>query len=365
MIIRKILVLVLMLLLGNNACFAAGQASDLLTDDAAEVGELYEFFGLASYYNDVGTYLINSDSVLRVEINESVAKDWTWLAQVGRFKVAFWNISDMTRPNSAELSVNDVLRNRTSSVVEKSELYTIAPELDQLRYAHLWAPLAHLAKLVEASLLKINSLSIIGNNWGVAIIFYCLLVKILLIPISLLTSQLQRRVSEVSRVLTPQLENIKKNFDGEEAHKRIMSAHRELGVGPFYSLKPLFSTLIQIPILVATFNALGEMPQINGESFLWISNLAYPDMVGKFGFSAPFLGDSVNLLPVLMALVSVVSTLIFTNDYANDRELKAQKRNLYLMAIAFLILFYPFPASMVLYWMASNFFHLIHQKIFK
>ena len=43
-------------------------------------------------------------------------------------------------------------------------------------------------------------------------------------------------------------------------------------------------------------------------------------------------------------------------------DMKAQKRNLYLMAAGFLILFYPFPAGMVLYWTLSNILQTVQQQ---
>jgi membrane protein insertase Oxa1/YidC/SpoIIIJ len=46
-------------------------------------------------------------------------------------------------------------------------------------------------------------------------------------------------------------------------------------------------------------------------------------------------------------------------------ELKRQKRNLYLMAAAFLVFFYPFPAVMVMYWMLANILQTIQQKVIK
>ena len=53
----------------------------------------------------------------------------------------------------------------------------------------------------------------------------------------------QRRVSQVQAQLAPQLAEIKANYDGEEAHNRLMAAHKSLGVLPFYTLKPMLVLL--------------------------------------------------------------------------------------------------------------------------
>jgi len=369
-VFRKLFFLLfLSVALFSSITFANGDSDKTKTFEETEVQVIddYEFFGLASYYNNVGLYWVTEHEVNRVD--SSIQLDDSqirWLAQVGRFNVMLWDTSDIDFSEVTEgvdinsMSMLIASAEITPVLLKKSELSEIAPELDKIRYSHLWRPLAELTKFIEFCLVKINSLI---NNWGVAIIVYCLLVKILLMPVSLLTARLQRNTGLIRKALTPKLAEIKSLYDGEEAHKKIMAAHKELGVGPFYSLKPLLSTLIQIPLLIATFNALGEMAQIDGSQFLWIGNLAYPDNVASLPFALPWLGEGLNLLPVLMTCVSVLATVVFTNNYDSNKDISNQKRNLYLMAAAFLILFYPFPASMVLYWMTSNAVHLIQQKL--
>ena len=180
--------------------------------------------------------------------------------------------------------------------------------------------------------------------------------------LAILTLRLQRDVSRYQSALAPQLAEIKANHDGEEAHNRIMAAYKGLGITPFFTLKPLFASLIQIPILVAIFNALGEMPQLQGAAFLWVDNLAYPDAVGSLPMSVPLLGNTLNLLPFVMTLVTVISTLTFRNPHAPVAEMRRQKRNLLVMSAVFFVLFYPFPAAMVLYWTLANALQLVQQR---
>jgi YidC/Oxa1 family membrane protein insertase len=180
-----------------------------------------------------------------------------------------------------------------------------------------------------------------------------------------MTVRFQQKVSQVQAKLAPQLVDIKAKYDGEEAHNRIMEAHKKLGVSPFYTLKPMLSIFIQVPIWIAVFNALGEMPQLIGQSFLWIKDLAYPDTIGYLPASIPMFGDTISLLPFVMTAVTLLSTFIFQNRHASESEIKRQKRNLYLMAGAFLVLFYPFTAAMVFYWTLANFLQIVQQKIIK
>src|SRR5690606_13766531 len=218
-------------------------------------------------------------------------------------------------------------------------------------------------KLIEWILINIKKYII--DNWGWAIVFFAVLLKILLLPVSWLTVRLQRQASEYQSILAPQMKEIKAKYDGEEAHNQIMAAYKALGITPFYTLKPMTGALIQIPILVAIFNTLGEMYQLNGASFLWIENLAYPDAVTSLPFLVPFFGDTLNLLPIVMTVVTIISTIVFQNRHALPALVRRQKRNLYFMAFVFLILFYPFPAAMVLYWALANVLQAVQQQILK
>jgi len=334
-----------------------------------KVHEKYQFSGLAQYYNNVDYYLFEKD-VLQ-EIDERVTIELSakqWFVAVGRFNVLLVQAEGLIvyKSNSLIMTENTEVLSRLSSTVKilsKPELGKLSPAFDILRYHHLWFGFAEIAKLVEAVLVFIQTKFI--GNWGLVLFVFAILVKLILLPLSIFTAKLQRRVSEVQSKLAPKLQEIKLNYDGEEAHNLLMAAHKELGVSPFYTLKPLIGPLVQIPILIGIFNALGEMPHFQESPFLWIQNLAYPDSVGSLPISIPMFGLDVSLLPGLMTAVTIVSTVLFTNSKASEEELSKQKRNLYLMAAAFFLLFYPFPAVMVLYWTYSNILHIAQQKVVK
>jgi membrane protein insertase Oxa1/YidC/SpoIIIJ len=104
---------------------------------------------------------------------------------------------------------------------------------------------------------------------------------------------------------------------------------------------------------------LGESIMLKGQGFLWINDLSRPDQWMNLPFAIPYFGGTFNLLPLIMMLVTVLSTLNFQDIYLQGDLLKQQQMKLYLMALAFFILFYTFPAGMVLYWTASNSMQLI------
>lgn len=356
-----------------NKNLGNGQINSLINSPttfiAKEIQDSYKFYGLASYYNNVNYYIIDKESFQKVDPDKTakLGQD-QWLAVVGHLKVLlikakglsmYLDKSKMVIDNPEMLSQPDVV----IKIVIKTDLKSIAPELEQIRYTHLWGGLGWLSKLVESSLVAIQAH--IVSNWGLAIIVFGILIKVLLLPVSVMIVHFQRKVSQVQAKLAPILEEIKATCSGEEAHDRLMIAHKDMGVSPFYTLKPMIGTMIQIPVLIAIFNALGEMPQFESQKFFWIENLAHPDAIRRMTFCIPLLGDNVSLLPFIMTIVTLFSTVIYQNPHAPEAEVKRQKHNLYLMSAAFLVLFYPFPAVMVLFWVVANILQTVQQQIFR
>ncbi|MFT5212297.1 MAG: YidC/Oxa1 family membrane protein insertase, partial [Flavobacterium sp.] len=332
-----------------------------------KVAESHRFSGLAQYYNNIDYYLLDKGELIPLEEQATIVLEkGQWFVAIGRFKALVVQSDGLELHKSGSLFMIDnpvTLSESNFKVASKNELNKLSEELDIIRYHHLWFGFAQIAKGVEKILQFMHD--VIWQNWGGVLFLFAILVKLTLLPVSMLTEKYQKQVGLIKAKLEPKLAEIKASFDGEEAHNLLMAAHKDQGVSPFYTLKPLIGPLIQIPILIGIFNALGEMQQFSGIPFLWVQDLAYPDSVGTLPFHIPFLGEHIGLLPTLMTLVTVISTIMFTNSHDSVGELRKQKRNLYLMALVFFLLFYPFPAVMVLYWTYSNVLHLLQQKVRK
>ncbi len=341
-----------------------GSAADPWREFQSERNKHF-FAGLASYYNSVRFYIVGEGIFRQLEQDHRVVlENDAWLAVTTRLQVL------LVKSPSLSLSLNDqqgALKNLKANVdtarmqvIQKSDLRNVAPELDQLRYSHLWKPLSWLTKVVEASLVTIHAYTF--NHWGLAIVIFSILLNLTLFPIHNMVARMQDEVGRNRALLEPKLVEIKMMYDGEEAHNRVIAAHKAIGVSPFYSLKPLLGIVVQAPIWIAVFNALGEMPQLAGQSFLWIDDLAYPDIVAQLPFNIPLLGTTVHPLPLVMFGVTCLSVSALRNERGSKIEYVRQKRNLYGMAVVFLILLYPFPAAMTLYWTLNNLIQFVSQQ---
>lgn len=336
------------------------------------IAEQYPFFGLASYYNHVSYYRYNGKTLFPLKDNKTIMlKQQDWLLVVGRFKILLVKapgVSIKIHEQKLRLTYIPLNTSITPLVILKTQLSQVAlalgPELKTLRYSHLWKPLAYLSQWIEMSFVAIQSY--LEINWLGVILVFSILLKILLLPISIMTVRFQRRVSQCQKILADRLTAIKASCsDPADIHHRLMAVYKELHISPFYTLKPMLGSLVQVPILIAIFNVLGEMPQLIGQPFLWGGGLAYPDAIAVLPFSIPLLGDKLSLLPFLMTAVTIFSTCVFKNSCAPVSEVRKQKRHLYLMAFAFFVLFYPFPSIMVFYWTLANILQTIQQQFLK
>ena len=86
---------------------------------------------------------------------------------------------------------------------------------------------------------------------------------------------------------------------------------------------------------------------------------AKPDRWLGLPWAIPFFGAHLNLLPILMTALTLLAAWSQRDASLSVDLQRQQARRLYLMAGAFFVLLYTFPAGMVLYWTSSNLFHLI------
>jgi membrane protein insertase Oxa1/YidC/SpoIIIJ len=116
---------------------------------------------------------------------------------------------------------------------------------------------------------------------------------------------------------------------------------------------------VVVPVFIGAFDMLAENIHLLNTGFLWITDLSRPDDLFGLPFRLPFFGAEFNLLPVLMTGLSFIASWLH-NPLALNAQLRGrQVRNMILLAVAFFLLFYTFPAGMVLYWTTNNLISVI------
>ena len=335
-----------------------------------------EYHGLASLYSDVRAVAVEEgeQETLAEEGEQGIvdrplaAGDWVGIR--GRFKATMIRSdvplviaaeeaqSDlpMIRLRAADSASGELRLTRYAGAIERNRLEAVDPALRGMFYAMLWEPLRQLSFGLQWMLDRWQDL--VGRAW-LAILLLSLSVKLLMAPMIAIAERWQADVNRTKSLLEPELAAIRRNYKGEDAHNRTLAVYRSHGVSHFYTFKSLAGFLIQIPIFIAAFDMLGENFRLAGEGFLWIGSLSAPDELASLPFTLPFFGGHLNLLPIVMTLFTVLAARWQEDPTLSPTLLRAQRLRLYAMAGVFFVLLYPFPAAMVLYWTANNFWHLV------
>ncbi|MDD5085449.1 MAG: membrane protein insertase YidC [Candidatus Omnitrophica bacterium] len=195
------------------------------------------------------------------------------------------------------------------------------------------------------------------KNYGLAIIALSVLMKILFAPLTHISFKSMRKMQELQPKIKALQEELKK--DPQRMNKEIMELYRKHKVNPMGGCLPM---LLQMPIFIALYQALSQAIELKGAPFIWwIKDLSEPDKIYTLPFSIPFIGNSVNVLPLLM-IVSMVWQQKLTPTVSTSKE---QQTMMLIMPVVFGIVFYNLPSGLVLYWFVNNMLTIGHQLLFK
>lgn len=194
---------------------------------------------------------------------------------------------------------------------------------------------------------------IIGNA-GISIIVLSIAVNFLVLPLYRRADELQAEERDIQARMAYRIKRTKQTFKGDERFFMLQEYYRINHYKPVYALKSSASLLLQIPFFIAAYRLLSGMQSLKGMPFGFISDLGREDamfMIGNF---------PVNILPVLMTLINIVTGIIYTKGH----PLKS-KIQVYGLAVVFLVLLYHSPAGLVFYWLLNNVFSLVKNIFYK
>lgn len=198
------------------------------------------------------------------------------------------------------------------------------------------------------------------KNYGIAIILVSLLIKIVLYPLTRKSIISMKKMAELSPKIQ-EIQSRNKN-NPQKAQLELSELYKKEGVSPLSGCLPI---LLQLPFLIAFYNAIIYNLNLRNAKFLWIKDLSSPDVLFKLNFNIPFIGSEIRLLPIIMISVSIFQSIIQSKGQVyTSQEQKTQSQIMtYLMPILFFFLFYNFSAGIVLYWTTQNIFSILENYI--
>ncbi|MDR1222264.1 MAG: membrane protein insertase YidC [Tannerella sp.] len=193
------------------------------------------------------------------------------------------------------------------------------------------------------------------DNYGYSIFAVSLAISLLCLPIYAVAEKWQQVERDIQKKLKPKAAKIKAAFSGDERYMLMSAYYRQHHYHPVYALRGSFGLLFQIPFFIAAYTFLSHQDVLKGLPFLFIADLGSPD--GLFALSPAL---HINILPVLMTLVNIISATVYTKDAPLRDNIQ-----LYGMAALFLVLLYNAPAALTLYWTCNNVFSLVKNLFYR
>lgn len=223
----------------------------------------------------------------------------------------------------------------------------------------------------------------IVRDFGLAVIFVTILIRLALYPLYVTQIRSQRAMQEVA----PAMEELKKKYgkDRQRFSQEQMKLYSERGVNPAAGCLPL---VLQMPLLIALYNSLlqlgcglGPPPgnlcpglshdMVESFRYAFISNPIPPD--GALDTTANWLPwisrglqhpDPLFILPVLAGLVQLVASVMAmpaTQVKSDDPAQRMTQSMAYTFPLITVVIGAQFPAGLTLYWIATTVFQIVQQ----
>ena len=217
---------------------------------------------------------------------------------------------------------------------EEKVLEALAPGLELVK-DYGW--LTILAKPLYWLLDKLHSFIL---NWGWAIVALVLLLKIAFYWLNAKAYASMAKMKAVNPKIMEMRERLKDK--PQEMQAAMMKIYKEEKVNPMGGCFPI---MVQIPVFIALYWVLlSSVEMRNAPWVLWIHDLSAPD---------PYF-----ILPVLMTLTTMLQTAL--NPAPPD---PLQAKLMWFMPLIFSVMFFFFPAGLVLYWITNNVLSIAQQWV--
>jgi len=181
----------------------------------------------------------------------------------------------------------------------------------------------------------------VGGSRGMGIILFTLIIRIILLPLMNFQTKSMRKTQE----LQPKLKELQQQYSSKDTatqqklREEQQRLYAENGVNPYAGCLPL---IVQMPILMAIWQAISRVPELREGSFMWLKVLGNPD---------PYF-----ILPILAAIFTFGSTYLSSMSQVESNP--SMKIMTYMMPVMILVMGINLPSALSLYWVVSNAFQV-------
>lgn len=201
-----------------------------------------------------------------------------------------------------------------------------------------------------------NFLGSLIPNYGLVIILFAVLIKLLLYPLTKAAYKNTARMRE----LQPKLNEVKEKYpdDPQKQQEAMMKVYRETGVNPLAGCLPM---LLQYPIIIALWRYFQNSIVIRQEEFLWAHDLSAPDPILNLPFAIPLYGDFVAGFTLIMGLAMIVQMKVSMPESSGTAGTQ-QKIMMYMLPGILFVVFNRLASGLSLYYLTFNILTIFQQK---
>ncbi|KRF10849.1 hypothetical protein ASG93_17035 [Paenibacillus sp. Soil787] len=172
------------------------------------------------------------------------------------------------------------------------------------------------------------------GQYGLSILVVTVIIRLIILPLTLKQYKSSKRMQD----LQPEMKKLKEKYkdDAKKQQEETMKLFQQNGVNP---LAGCFPIIVQMPILIALYQAIMRNDHIREHTFLWM-NLGKP--------------DHLYILPLIAAATTFVQQM-FMSSQMNQQ----MKSLLYIFPVMIFVMSMNFAAALPLYWIFGNIFTIV------
>ena len=198
------------------------------------------------------------------------------------------------------------------------------------------------------SQLIIGVADLFNGNFGLSIILVTVLVRLVILPLYIKSMKSTAK----TQLIMPELKAIQDKYKGKtdqasqkKMQEQTMALYQKYQVNPLGGCLPM---LIQMPILLAFYQAILRTEEIMSHSFMWV-HLGMPD---------PYY-----ILPVLSGVSTYLQTLISSQSQSQPME-GPMKIMYIMMPVMITFVGISLPSALSFYWVIGNLFGMAQVVLF-
>ena len=210
------------------------------------------------------------------------------------------------------------------------------------------------------------------SNFGLGVIALTILVRLILLPSTLMQLRSSKKTTEAMNVVKPKLEQLKKKYakNPQKLQQETMKVYKEAGISPLGCLSSpmLLSMFIQLPIFIALYRAIIQGLAVTPQDFLGLSQNLYSWGIVSQGLpiSGHFLwlnlassGDFV--IPVLVGGTQWVSTKMITQPGTDPQAQSMNSMMQIMMPLMMAFFAFTMPSGLGLYYLMTTIILIVIQ----